>query len=230
MKNKVLALTFVVLASTFSIFGISSASADCSAEDPCGIWATVDTQGTVTNIIVCQASVCGGGTFGGQTVVPQVAPNPVTHDTTGTSGFLGNPNTGTEVTYSSGTFTITENDIVNRSETEKIVENESTTTTKASVSIPVLSKTFTYNDTIGKPYGSIPMGVGTANNEVPTNLIVKQYTQIDSGEVVDYKTENISFLGQKTESEIRNKVIEENLNLINSKIEIFFRLLSDWLK
>jgi len=46
--------------------------ASCSAGNPCGQYAIVDPNGVVTNVIICQATVCGGGTFAGNKVVLQV--------------------------------------------------------------------------------------------------------------------------------------------------------------
>jgi hypothetical protein len=67
MKTKVSLIIIGLISSLISVVGISSANAECSAADPCGTWAMLDQQGTVTNIIVCQASVCGSGTWAGQT-------------------------------------------------------------------------------------------------------------------------------------------------------------------
>jgi hypothetical protein len=84
MKNKALTLVFALFAITLSIITPSQANAgDCSAEDPCGTWAVVDGSGIVTNIIVCQPSVCGSGIFAGNKVVLQVPANPTTHTSQG---------------------------------------------------------------------------------------------------------------------------------------------------
>jgi hypothetical protein len=98
-----LIISLLIALITAVITSTPQAIAQCTASDPCGTWAMLDPQGTVTNIIVCQASVCGGGTWAGQTVVPQVAPNPVTNDTYGTGGYWG--------TYDSNTreFTVDRN-------------------------------------------------------------------------------------------------------------------------
>ncbi len=66
MKKFIVSLLSIAI---LPIIGISVASAvpgECSAEDPCGTWAVVDKTGSVTNVIVCQASVCGSsGQLGG---------------------------------------------------------------------------------------------------------------------------------------------------------------------
>jgi hypothetical protein len=105
MKKKVFILVSILLATSISVINTSQASAsDCNSENPCGTWAVLDSAGTVTNIIVCQASVCGSGEFAGQKVVEQFAPSPVTHDSTG--GWVTSEQT--TVVYSEGIFTVTQ--------------------------------------------------------------------------------------------------------------------------
>jgi hypothetical protein len=146
MKKKVFLLVSILIATSISVIGSSHANAsDCSASNPCGTWAMLDTQGVVTNVIVCQVSVCGGGQWDGQRVVPQVAPNPVTHDTYGTSGF--NTNENQTVTESNSRFYI-ENNIPQTLSTTEIISNEEIINTTVTVSQTV--KSFTYEDTINK--------------------------------------------------------------------------------
>jgi hypothetical protein len=84
MKKIRIILTGVLLTASFSLLSSTQAQAsDCSAEDPCGTWAVVDGSGVVTNIIVCQPSVCGSGTFGGNKVVLQVPANKENHTSQG---------------------------------------------------------------------------------------------------------------------------------------------------
>jgi hypothetical protein len=90
MKIKSLLTASALIAASLAIVAPAPASAsECSAADPCGVWSMLDANGTITNNIVCQPSVCGGGEWAGQRVVPQAAPNPVTHDTTGRGGYWG---------------------------------------------------------------------------------------------------------------------------------------------
>jgi hypothetical protein len=101
MKKNIKYLILSIFA--FGLFSISPANAgDCSEEDPCGTWAVISETGIVLNIIVCQPSVCGSGTFDNKRVVLQVPANPVTHESQG--GWLAPPSpdqiTGvTQVTY-----------------------------------------------------------------------------------------------------------------------------------
>jgi len=223
MKKKVFLLVSILIATSVSIVGSSHANAsDCSASNPCGTWAMLDSQGVVTNVIVCQVSVCGGGTWAGQTVVPQVAPNPATHDTTGQGSYIGNNENNTTVSYSNGTFTINENTTIYRSETENNTVENSTET--ISVEIPVTSRSFTYNDTIGRSYGNVPMSVNDVNSELPTKVFANK--SIDNENI----NESTTFYGKKTEKEIIDQIIREQLNLINSKIQSLMRLLSGFIK
>jgi len=257
MKKITILLFNVMLLSLISIAVPSHANAECSAGDPCGTWAMLDSQGTVTNVIVCQASVCGGGTWAGQTVVPQIAPNPVTNDTTGQGSFIGNKETGSSVTYSEGIFTINDLNIINRSEVIEI--NNKTTTVE--VSIPVTALTFSYQDTIGENYNTVPLKIDSVNPNLNTEISVKENTKNinkiekeiikevisydeNGNEIVTYvteiiledkvlfelKEENMNFISQITQNEFTDTVVESNLNLLNSKINTFLQLLSDWFK
>jgi hypothetical protein len=221
MKKKASLLVISLLASFAMTVGISEAKAsDCTAESPCGTWAMLDSQGVVTNVIVCQAAVCGGGTWAGQTVVPQVAPNPVTHDTTGQGSYIGNSDLGTQVVYSDGTFTISENTRINNSFTE--IQNETITTSK--VSIPVSSRSFTYEDTIGKSWGQVEMTPVVFDESSLTTLSVKETNLINTIQ------ETISFNERKTINEIQENFTNNNLNLLLSKVQILVTLLGSWIK
>jgi hypothetical protein len=240
-----------------SVINISQANANCSASDPCGTWAMLDSQGTVSNVIVCQASVCGGGTWLGQTVVPQVAPNPVTNDTFAQGSFIGNKETGSTVTYSEGTFTVNDPMIINRSET--VQTNNTTTVTQ--VAIPVLSSTFTYEDTVGENYNTIPLKVDVVNPNLNTEISVKESTKkinkvekeiikekisydengnqiityiteivLEDEVLYEFKENNMNFISQITQNQFTDTIVASNLNLLNSKINTFLQLLSDWFK
>jgi hypothetical protein len=213
-------LVFVLITSMFSVINISQANANCTAENPCGTWAMLDSQGTVTNVIVCQASVCGGGEWAGQRVVPQVAPNPVTHDTTGQGSYIGNKETGTTVTYSDNRFNIVENSTVVREQTD--IENNSTTVSQ--VEIPVTSKSFSYEDTINRSYGNVPMSVGLVDESKNTKISVLK----NSDDGTEYESTNFS--ERKTTEELRSEVASRNLSLMLSKIQTLIKLLKGWLK
>jgi hypothetical protein len=221
MKKRVLFLVSVLLGTSISIVNFSQANASgCSANDPCGTWAMLDTQGVVTNVIVCQASLCGGGTWAGQAVVPQVAPNPVTHDTIGQGSYIGNKEAGIAVTYSDNRFNIIENSTVVREQTD--IENNSTIVSR--VEIPVTSKYFSYEDTINKSYGDVPMSVGSVDQSKETKVSVLKNSEEET------ENESTSFSERKTIEELKSDVAFKNLTLIMSKIQTLIKLLKGWLK
>ena len=107
---------FGLLAAILLTFNISSASADPT-------YAVLDTNGNVTNIIVC-GSACASGEFGGNKVVLQVAADPVTGANRG--GIWQGPGT---TTYDPGSsaFTVTDSAPSTSSNTNVNIENKSTT-------------------------------------------------------------------------------------------------------
>jgi hypothetical protein len=214
-------LVFAILTSMISVVNVSQANADCSAENPCGTWAMLDSQGVVTNVIVCQVSVCGGGTWDGQRVVPQVAPNPVTHDTYGTGSYIGNPEEGTQVRYDdNGTFIIEEQTVINKSQ----IETNNDTVIVSEVKIPITSKSFTYEDTIGKSWGKVEMTPLSFNENLTTTISVKQTNLINTIQ------QSTNFNERKTINEIEKNFIDNNLNLLLSKIQTLITLLGTWVK
>ena len=223
-------LIFTILISMFSVINVSQANANCTAGDPCGTWAMLDSQGVVTNVIVCQASVCGGGTWAGQTVVPQVAPNPVTNTTHETGSYIGNSQDNSEVRYSDGTFTISENINISKS----VTETDNNTTTISKVEIPVSTRSFTYEDTINKKYGEVEMNVVNFNENLPTTLKIIEISPIGVNEEnnILYNTiqESTVFNERKNLSEITQDLSNNNLNLLLSKIQTLVSLLGSWVK
>ena len=223
-------LVFTILISMFSVINVSQANANCTAGDPCGTWAMLDSQGVVTNVIVCQASVCGGGTWAGQTVVPQVAPNPVTNTTHETGSYIGNSQDNSEVRYSNGTFTISENINISKS----VTETDNNTTTISKVEIPVSTRSFTYEDTINKKYGEVEMNVVNFNENLPTTLKIIEISPIGVNEEnnILYNTiqESTVFNERKNLSEITQDLSNNNLNLLLSKIQTLVSLLGSWVK
>jgi hypothetical protein len=224
-------LIFITLISMISIINVSQANANCSPGDPCGTWAMLDSQGVVTNVIVCQASVCGSGTWAGQTVVPQVAPNPITNTPDGTGSYIGNSNSGTQVIYSEGVFTVKENKTIVNSYVE--VNNENTTISK--VEIPISERTFTYQDTINKQYGEVEMTITKFNENLETKLEVTQITPTNvlneqQNMLFSEIKESIKLNDRKNENEIIETINNNGLNLLLSRIQIFISLLGSWVK
>jgi hypothetical protein len=124
----------------------------CSASSPCGTYAVINSNNEVTNTIVCQAAVCGGGSFANTPVVLQVPTSP---DNSGTAqgGYLGNGNgpviydPGTQTfSMSAGSFSIDDPTPVVVTNTDKSV---SSTQLSSSVSSSTLS--FKAPSSIGAP-------------------------------------------------------------------------------
>lgn len=220
VKAKILILSLVV---SFFSLGLSQSA---NASDGAGVWAVVDSSGTVTNVIVCTQAVCGSGTFGGERVVPQIAPNPITNDAQGQGSFIGNESAGIRVTESNGVFTVHENVRINTSETAVTVDDltKTTTTTISEVSVPVASRSFSYNDTIGKTYSEIKLNAQSYDDEKPTNLSVTKKTAKTSS------SQSISITGRKTASELDIIFVQNEMNLLRSKINALLKMLGSWVK
>jgi len=216
---------------TVSSLIVASSMASASASDGAGVWAVVDSSGTVTNVIVCTQAVCGSGTFGGERVVPQIAPNPITNDAQGQGSFIGNESAGIRVTESNGIFTVHENVRINTSETAVTVDDltKTTTTTISEVSVPVTSRSFSYNDTIGKTYSEIKLKNESFDGNEPTYIFVTKKTAIDD-EITRIKSENLTLMKRMTESEITEAAKAENALLIIENIVSVVRMLNSWMK
>ena len=197
---------FALFTTILLSLNISSASADPT-------YAVLDANGNVTNIIVC-GSACAGGTFAGQTVVPQVAADPVTGENRG--GFWQGPGT-TTYDPNSGTFTMTDNRTVVNSISEE--ENGETVTSSATISGGATTQ-FKYNDTIG-------------DNLFTRGGFVQGWTENSSATISVNKnntTESIGFDSIKTENQIQQSVQDSGLALLNSKVQVLIFLLGSWVK
>jgi hypothetical protein len=238
-----LIISLLIALITAVITSTPQAIAQCTASDPCGTWAMLDPQGTVTNIIVCQASVCGGGTWAGQTVVPQVAPNPVTNDTYGTGGYWG--------TYDSNTreFTVdrngpnqtpapTQTNSETRTDTDPDGAVTSTTTIEATT--PLVAKTFKYEDTVkdasefdekGQPINGWDQR-HLKDKELPANspATVKVTKAYIDNELEKFKSESLTLAQRMTEGELTDAAKAENKTLIIENIMSVVRLLNSWIK
>jgi hypothetical protein len=202
MNKKIYALTVAIL----TFFSTNQASADPT-------YAVLDANGNVTNIIVC-GSACAGGTFAGQTVVPQVAADPVTGANRG--GFWQGPGT-TTYDANSGTFTMTDNRVISKSETE-VLDNESFTSSVIISGGKQIS--FKYSDTIGSNLLTQSNFIVTYAEKTPATLSV-----MSSG-----ISESLSFDSIKTKEEIINASVNNNLVLINSRVDTLVKLLGEWVK
>jgi hypothetical protein len=199
-------ILFSLIASSLLLFNLSSAKADPT-------YAVLDANGNVTNIIVC-GSACAGGTFAGQTVVPQVAADPQTGANRG--GFWQGPGT-TTYDHSTGVFTMVDSRTVTNSLTE---EEDGTQVTSSATINGGATTQFKYDDTIGDNLFTRGGFVyGYLENTSATISVNKNNT-----------TESIGFDSRKTESQIQQSVQDSGLTLLNSKVQILISLLGNWVK
>ena len=240
MKKKI---SFVLLTALISTVATSSpqAIAQCTATDPCGTWAMLDSQGTVTNIIVCQASVCGGGTWAGQTVVPQVAPNPVTHESQG--GYWGTYDSSTReftVDRSGPNQTPASTQTNSETRTETNADGAVTSTTTIEATTPFVAKTFKYEDTVkeasefdekGHPKNGWDQRY-LKDKELPANspATVKVTKAYIENELEKFKEESLTLAQRMTEGELTDAAKTENKTLIIENIVSVVRLLNSWMK
>ena len=197
---------FGFIALTLLSFNLSSAQADPT-------YAVLDANGNVTNIIVC-GSACAGGTWAGQTVVPQVAADPITGENRG--GFWQGPGT-TTYDFNSGTFTMTESRTVTNSLTE---EEDGTEVTSSTTINGGATTQFKYNDTIG-------------NNLFTRGGFVQGWTENSSALVSvnkDNVTESLDFNSRQTGIQIQESIQNSGLALLNSKVQVLISLLGSWVK
>jgi hypothetical protein len=215
-------LVFAILISMLSVVNVSqvNANTNCTAENPCGTWAMLDNAGTVTNVIVCQPSVCGGGTFAGQTVVPQLPANPVTHDTQGVGSFLGTPEK--PVTYTNGRFNVDVEGFVAKENIETSLDNETIST----VVIPVKLESFSYEEIVDlkKSYSEIPAAIGKFDESRATTISVTQNSNNMENK------ESIQIFERVNASELQSKIESSSLNIILNKFQTILNLLSAWIK
>ena len=240
LKNKVIGTVFGVIASSllFIAVPVSANAGDCSAADPCMTYAEVDASGNVTNVIVCQPSVCGpggqfGGTLNGNRLVPQVAANPQTNDTTGTTGRMTNSVENQVVTLSNNNdFTVKRDDVVIQTIAKPEIE---VTTTDTNTTITTTSLEANFGNT---------RVVTEVVNGIEQQTLVKNgdYVKIDATQTVNSSTllpgtvinntntvkETIIFEERKTEQEVISYVQNSGLSLMQSKIARLMKLLGDW--
>ena len=230
LKNKTIGTVLVVIASSlFFIVAPTTANAgECSAANPCLTYAVLDNVGTVTNIIVCQPSVCGSGTFAGKTVVPQVAATPEGQNQ---GGHYNPAGSGKEVTHSNGTFTMNNNvvttnvDVVVNTAVDAITNTTSTETSTVTVSKSAgNASTFSYEDTVGKTLGDISFNSLPLSDNVSATVSATEITATST------KTELTKFEGRKTAEEVSSILTQRNLPLLQSRIARLLILLDGWIK
>jgi hypothetical protein len=227
MKLKTKFATIILAISSALFISTSTASAgECSASDPCLTYAMLDSSGVVINIIVCQPSVCGGGTWDGKRVVPQVAATPEGQNQ---GGYYNPAGSGREVVHSNGTFTLNNNvaattvDVVVNTTVDAITNTTSTETSTVTVSKSAgNASTFSYEDTVGKSPSEISFTtVPLANN---TSATVSATDINPNGS----STESVTFEERKTSTFVQNYFSANNYNLLISKFARIAKYLDNW--
>jgi hypothetical protein len=202
MKNKLKVI--VLLVSAMGLLNVSVAR----AEDT---YAVVNSDGVVTNIIVCSSAVCGGGTLNGDRVVPQVA--------NANGGFMTDTTgNGITVTESGGTFTILDPRPTTRVEIE--LNEDSNTTIKSSVVLSNTRKSFGFEDTIGE----------IKFKELEPLVNTRAELSVEKTQDGLTEKETLVLQERKTSEELTREIFIKQLNLINSKIQTLLKLLGPWTK
>jgi hypothetical protein len=228
LKNKLISIVVGVL--SISVLSFTEAHAEDST------YAVVNSSGVVTNVIVCSAAVCGpSGSWGGKmpndtqcpgcSLVLQVAANPTTGEYQG--AIFPSADSGKQLTYNSGTFTLTDaNTYVSQ---EVVVESVDSSTVTTSLTTTVEggnSLSFTYEDTVGKSWGEIISGLTVLpiQDNIKATVSATQVTDVST------KIEITAFEGRKTAEEVSSILTQRNLTLLQSKIVILLTLLDGWVK
>jgi hypothetical protein len=222
IKNKVIGTIIGVIASSVVFISASeSANAgNCSVSDPCLTYAMLDDSDVVINIIVCQPSVCGSGIWDGRKVVPQVA---ATSEGQNQGGYYNPAGSGREVTHSNGTFTMNNNVPITKIDVVTNTINTETSTIVVSVSAGNAS-TFSYQDTVEKSTSEISFTILPLPDSTTATVSA---TDVNSNSTV---TESVTFQERKTTEEMSSILIQQNLNLLQSKINRLLALLDNWIK
>jgi hypothetical protein len=237
MKIKSIIGSIALMLGALTLVSAPAYAGECSAEDPCHTYAMVDGSGLVTNIIVCQPSVCGSGTFAGSRVVLQVVAHPETHLSQG-GIFGGTDNIDKRVTESNGTFTITNNNPVVKQEVIKETPN-SGVELQSSIGSGT-QQSFTAADTahtVGvitlhdKPIDQNIGATLTASEvNIETSTVVvgtEETSTVIVENIIPIVTESITFTERKTEKQVEDAL--ENFAIIKRNMHWFRIALLKWL-
>jgi hypothetical protein len=220
-------VSIVLTISTSMFISAPSYAGECSPADPCQTYAMLDNAGVVTNVIVCQPSVCGSGFWNGQKVVPQVAA-----DSSGNNrgGIYVAPENG-KVVESNGVFTVHNDKAVDKQESY-INEDGSFTSINVTTSNGGVSS-FTFQETTGdKRVTEIASEVKFETNTSST-IIISNYT-------VENETNTVSaFFSERStldlvKENLKNNAEENTSNsatlkaLIDKSLFTIKRILGAW--
>lgn len=213
MKKINVILSGVLLAASFSFLSITPVQAsECSAEDPCGTWAVVN-DGVVTNIIVCQPSVCGSGVFAGNKVVLQVPANSTTHTSQG--GYY-NPEPERAVTYSEQTnrFSMGSNTVPVPVTRVEVVDSITLSATINSKAVTFGPDSFINGIMEFTPSVDDSTGASISATKVTANSITK---------------ESLSFATPQTVEQIKASLTND-LAMLRANLNRLIALLKGWVK
>jgi len=206
-------MTVVTVSSLIIVSSMANASADPT-------YAVLDANGNVTNIIVC-GSACAGGTFAGQTVVPQVAAGPSGENR---GGFWYGPGT-TTYDFNSGTFTMVDRGEVTNS---SVATGTDSTITSSATIFGGKTTTFKYEDTIGSKLETRQgFDYGYLDNTKASISVKKEYIE---DEMAKIKSESMTLVNRMTQGELTEAATAENKTLIIENIMSVVRLLNTWMK
>ena len=182
----------------------------CNALNPCGTWAVVDPTNTVTNVIVCQPSVCGSGNFTNNTVVLQVPAN----DSGQPQGsvFTENPTPEQVVKYDSETKLFTQGSLSFPAPSTFKTETIDTTTLTTTIYSDV--RTFGPNNFV--------------NGQMEFTPVVTSKTGASISATNGFTKEVAFFDTPKTRSQIQAS-IENKLRILQQYLNRFYTLLGGWL-
>jgi hypothetical protein len=211
MKKINVILSGVLLATSFSFLSITPAQA-CSAEDPCGTWAVVN-DGVVTNIIVCQPSVCGSGVFGGNKVVLQVPANSTTHTSQG-GYYIPEPERAITYNEQTNNFSMGSN-----SAPVAVTNTEVVDSVTLSATINSTSVTFGPNNFVNGQMEFTPVVDSSTGASISASQFNGESTTVES----------FAFAMPKTDEQIRASITEE-LALLRANMTKLMALLKGWVK
>ena len=232
MKIKTGLLAMSILIAGTSMVAIAPAQAGngtCESSDPCGLWAAVDSQGVVQSSIVCNQSVCGASgewkgvdPNSGLRLVPQIAPNPQTHDSSGLGGYRTAPDNSVVVKESNGTFTVSNN--FENTSTVTETDDASGETITTTVTVSQTKQSFTYADTINMAYKNIIMKEEDPDYETKAEVTVNKKFLNNLTE-----EEKIVFLNRETEQSVKDQIIMKNFQLMVDKLKVIIEKLNRWI-
>jgi hypothetical protein len=227
MKFKSILGSSVLIAASFMFISNSPAQAgECSAEDPCQTWAVINESGLVTNIIVCQPSVCGSGEFAGSKVALQVPANPVTHESQG--GYWGGPDPQSPqaVHYDSEAKVFTRGSEAFPAPSTRVETfNDGTSITTLQTTVKSKMLTFGPENFVNREMKFTPV----IDDQTGAELYVYHYVSEGFG-LSDPKVETLTFDSPKTKDEIAEAISDNNLNLLSLWIDELLRMLDQWVK